>query len=160
MLEHSITFTDLNGNERTEKYYFHYSENELMKMDLDGENGLMDKIRKIAYTEASNIEIIEIFESIIAGAYGVKSPDGLRFVKDEDEIKAMGKLTFKQFTETPAYNKMFLELFGETGMTMVEFLSGVIPKNISDNPDVQKQLKDIKEGNVDVKAVLSGNRNI
>ena len=47
MLKETIKYTDYNGVEREEDFYFNLTEAELVDMDMDENNGLAEKLQKI-----------------------------------------------------------------------------------------------------------------
>ena len=75
--------------------------------------------------------ILEIFKDLVNRSYGVKSPDGRRFMKSPELLR--------EFTETEAYVNLFMELVtdAEAGKA---FLRGVSPAEIVAEMDKQ-QLK-------------------
>lgn len=117
MLKKTITFTDYNGVERTEDFYFNLNEAELTEMQLMKEGGLREWLEKMVKSE-NKVEIMKMFKMIILKAYGEKSADGRRFIKS-DEIS-------ENFTQTEAYNKLFMELVSNES-TMSEFVKGIVP---------------------------------
>lgn len=48
MYAKTITYTDYNGNERTEEFYFNFSTAELAEMELSTKGGLEGEIKYIA----------------------------------------------------------------------------------------------------------------
>ena len=129
MLKKTITFTDYNGVERTEDFYFNLNEAELTEMQLMKEGGLKEWLEKMVKSE-NRVEIMKMFKMIILKAYGEKSSDGRRFIKS-DEIS-------ENFTQTEAYNKLFMELVSNE-TTMSEFVKGIVPSawNKSDAVEVK-----------------------
>lgn len=117
MLKKTITFTDYNGVERTEDFYFNLNEAELTEMQLMKEGGLKEWLEKMIKSE-NKVEIMKMFKMIILKAYGEKSADGRRFIKS-DELS-------ENFTQTEAYNKLFMELVSNE-TTMSEFVKGIVP---------------------------------
>ena len=117
MLKKTITYTDYFGLERTEDFYFHLTEAELMKMQLSSYGGLAEQLKAIIDAKDAPT-IVKIFEDIILGAYGQKSEDGRRFMKSE-EIK-------NGFKETEAYSKLFVELTTDADAA-AKFVNGIIP---------------------------------
>jgi len=117
MLKKQITYTDYNGNQRTEDFHFNLSEAEIMEMELSVSGGLAEMIQKIISTQ-DQPTIIKIFKDVILKAYGEKSPDGKRFIKSEE--LSIG------FAQTEAYSQLFMELSrdAEAGAA---FINGVIP---------------------------------
>lgn len=122
MLTKTITYTDYNGVERTEKFYFNLTEAEVLEMELSKAGGLSDSITKVV--EAKDVPtIIKIFKDLILKAYGVKSDDGRKFIKS-DELR-------NDFAQTEAYSKLFMELAFDADKA-AEFVNGITPKK-SDN---------------------------
>lgn len=117
MLKKTITYTDYNGNERTEDFYFNLSKAEVMEMELGTAGGLAEMIRNIVSAQDAPA-IINVFKEVILKAYGEKSPDGKRFIKSE-EIRTA-------FSQTEAYSNLFMELStdAEAG---AKFVNGIMP---------------------------------
>lgn len=118
MLKKTITYTDFDGNERTEDHYFNLTEAEIQESNLRTPGGIEAKLKKIAQAKDPN-ELVTYFKSFILDAYGVKSEDGRRFIKS-DELKT-------EFSQTGAYNKLFMELTTNTDAA-IAFVQGVIPQ--------------------------------
>lgn len=118
MLMKTITYTDFDGNERTEDHYFNLTEAEIQESNLRTPGGIEAKLKKIVQTKDPN-ELVSYFKSFILDAYGVKSEDGRRFIKS-DELKT-------EFSQTGAYNKLFMELTTNTDAA-IAFVQGVIPQ--------------------------------
>lgn len=117
MLKLTKTFTDYDGNVRTEDFYFNLSKAELMKMEM-GEIGGLEKLLRKIIAEQDNVKIMEYFDDIISRSYGVKSPDGREFVKSPE-------LT-KKFKETEAYSDLFMELCTDAKKA-ADFVNQVLP---------------------------------
>ena len=62
--------------------------------------------------------IIETFKDIILRAYGEKSPDGRRFIKNQEVRDA--------FAQTEAYSNLFMELATDAKAAS-EFVNGIVP---------------------------------
>ena len=67
--------------------------------------------------------IVGIFKDLILKAYGEKSVDGRRFIKN-DEIR-------QAFAQTEAYSKLFMEL-ATNADEAVKFVNGLIPASLRD----------------------------
>lgn len=101
MITKTITYTDYNGVERKEDFYFNLTKAELVEMELTQEGGLADMIKKIVDAN-DTAAIVKIFKELILKAYGEKSPDGKHFMKSEEISTA--------FSHTEAYSELFMEL--------------------------------------------------
>jgi hypothetical protein len=121
MLKKTITYTDYNDKERTEDFYFNLTKAEVMEMEMTTTGGLAEQIAKIvAANDAPSI--IKVFKDLVLKAYGEKSPDGRRFMKNDDIRTA--------FSETEAYSIIFMDLSQNT-QAAVDFVNGIIPPQVS-----------------------------
>lgn len=136
MIKKTITYTDYNGNERTEDFYFNLSKAEVLEMELSTEGGLEEMGKKlIAGKDLPNS--VKIFKDLILKSYGEKSPDGKRFVKSDELSDA--------FSQTEAYSNLFVELATDSDAA-AKFFNGVIPSDLSDAIDnaISKQNENIE----------------
>lgn len=120
MLKKTITYTDYNGVERTEDFYFNFTEAELAEMQMSAEGGLSAMVEKIVQAQ-DQPAIFKLFKDLVLKAYGVKSPDGRRFMKS-DELRA-------DFSQTEAFSILFMEL-GTDADKAAAFVNGVIPQGL------------------------------
>ena len=71
MLSKAITYTDYNGEERTEVFYFNLTKAELAELNLTTKGGLQDVLRKIV--DSKDVpELTKWFKKIILMSYGEK----------------------------------------------------------------------------------------
>lgn len=117
MKKETITYVDFNGIERTEDYYFNLTKTELTKMQMGTAGGLAEMIQRIVAAQDAPA-IMEVFETLILKAYGVKSADGKRFEKS-DALSAA-------FAQSPAYDILFMKLATDADAAS-EFINGIIP---------------------------------
>ena len=117
MLKKTMTFTDYNGVERTENFWFNLSKAEIMEMELGTEGGLAEMIQKIVAAKDAP-SIVKIFKDLILKSYGEKSADGKKFVKSQELSEA--------FSQTEAYSDLFMELATDSDKAS-EFVNGIIP---------------------------------
>ena len=75
MTKETITYTDLNGIQRTEDFYFDLSKPEIVKMQASAKGGYDVQLKSIAASPNGAL-IMEFFENFIKTAYGEKSDDG------------------------------------------------------------------------------------
>lgn len=128
MYKRSITYTDFDGNQRTETFYFNLSKAELTEMALSTEGGLDVYIQKVVESRNS-AEIIRIFKELILKAYGEKSDDGRRFIKHRNGVRLAD-----EFAETEAYSTLFMELATDENRA-VEFFNNIIPQEAPSLPE-------------------------
>lgn len=131
MITKTIPYVDFNGKARTEEFNFHLSKPELLELDASYEGGWVAHVQRIINTN-SNAEIFHTMKDFILRAYGVKTEDGRRFKKIDDN----GTPLSRSFEESPAYEILLMELtLGENaGAAAAEFINGVVPKDMS-NPN-------------------------
>lgn len=118
MYKKTMTFTDYDGNSRTEDFYFNLSKAELIEMELSSEGGLEKLVNKLVAAQDGK-RLIEIFKTIIHKSYGEKSLDGRRFIKSPEILEA--------FIQTEAYSDLFTEL-ATNAEAATEFINNVVPK--------------------------------
>lgn len=118
MIKLTEKYTDYNGVERTEDFYFHLTEAQLMEMELGVTGGLSEKIKKIINTK-DHPTLIKLFKDLVLTSYGVKSDDGRRFIKN-DALST-------EFAQTEAYSQIFMRLAtnDEEGAA---FVNGIVPQ--------------------------------
>lgn len=121
MLKKTIPYTDYNGNQREEDYYFNLSKAEIMEMELSTAGGLAEMIQNVVKAQ-DGPSIMKIFKDIILKAYGEKSPDGKRFIKSEELSTA--------FSQTEAYSVLFMELVTDADAA-AKFINGIIPADVA-----------------------------
>lgn len=121
MLKKTITYTDYNLVERTEDFWFNLSKAEVMEMEMSTTGGLAETIQRIVQAQDAPA-IIKIFKDLVLKAYGVKSPDGKRFIKSEELSTA--------FSQTEAYSQLFMELATDADAA-AKFVNGIIPANMT-----------------------------
>lgn len=134
MLVKRISYTDYNGNQRSEDFYFNLNKGEIFNMQFGTEGGLDKAIQKIIQTEDTP-KIVKIFQDIILNAYGVKSDDGRRFIKSEE--------LSTEFKQTEAYSELLMELVSDEKKA-ADFINALMPKDLAE--EAQKQQK-LLEGN-------------
>lgn len=134
MLKKTTTYIDFMGNQRTEDHYFNLSRSELTKLSLSV-NGGLDKMLEAMIKEQDQAALMDWFEKLILMSYGKRSLDGKRFEKSE-EIS-------REFSQTGAYDQIFMELITGGEQVVADFVAGIIPKDVAEQ---SKQA--IKDGKV------------
>ena len=117
MLKKTVTYTDYDGVERTESFYFNLSEAEIVEMELGTEGGWRERMQRIIDSKDAPT-IMREFKKLIMNSYGIKSDDGRRFIKSDD--------ISRDFVQTEAYNQIFMELVTDA-KAAAEFANGIAP---------------------------------
>lgn len=120
MIKKTVTYKDLNGKERTESFYFHFFESEILEMELSVEGGFAERIQKIIDAKEQT-KLLPIIKKFVLDAYGEKSEDGKQFIKN-DEVRA-------KFSQCPAYSDIFMSLVMNDELA-AEFVNGVVPEEM------------------------------
>lgn len=118
MLKKTITYTDFNGMERSEDFYFNLTKAEVMEMEMSTVGGLSEMIQRIISAQDTP-SIIKVFKDLVLKSYGEKSADGKRFIKTPEITEA--------FSQTEAYSVLFMELATDADAAAA-FVNGIIPK--------------------------------
>ena len=117
MLAKQIKYTDYNGVERNETFYFNLSKAELLQMQFGTVGGMDEYLKKIIETQ-DTVKIMKEFTDLILKSYGVKSDDGKRFIKSEE--------LSTEFSQTEAFTELLMDMVGTEGFA-ADFVSKVMP---------------------------------
>ena len=118
-----MTYKDFNDEERNEDFYFNLTKAEITEMELSTEGGLGATIERI--TKAKDTPaIIKIFKELILKSYGVKSPDGKRFIKSPE--------LSEEFAQTNAYSDLFVALASDS-KEAAAFVNGIMPADVKES---------------------------
>lgn len=135
MFKKKITYTDFDGNSRTEEFLFNMNKAEIVKwMTTDGDYA-MDKVIERLSQERNGKKIMAIFEDLIDRSYGVKSMDGRRFTKNPEVLA--------DFKETEAYSIFFMELCSDT-KAAIDFIMKIVPEDMVN--EIIKAISENSEG--------------
>lgn len=120
MIKETVTYKDFNEEMQTEDLYFHLSKSELVELELGMDGGLGTYLQTLVKSRKTS-ELLAAFKNIISAAYGERSLDGKRFVKNEEKTK--------EFLASPAYDALFMRLVTDEA-AVTEFILGVVPKDL------------------------------
>lgn len=118
MFKDTITYTDYDGNERKETFYFNLTKAEVIFMENSSVEGLFTGYLKRIVELQDNVKIMEEFEKLVRKSYGVKSNDGKRFIKSDE-------LT-EEFLQSEAYSEFILKILGDADYAAA-FINGIMP---------------------------------
>lgn len=121
MYKKTMTYTDYNGIERKEDFYFNLTKAEIMEMEMTTTGGMAEMIQRIVDAQDAPA-IIKIFKDLVLKAYGEKSADGKRFIKSQELSEA--------FAQTEAYSQLFMELATDAKAAS-EFVNAIVPADIA-----------------------------
>lgn len=132
MIQESVTFEDLDGNDVTETFYFHLSKIEMVEREVTADGGsLVDLLEKIV-EEKDNAQLFHHFKEFIAKAVGTRAADGRRFIKTQE-------LT-DYFIQSDAYSELAIKLMSDENYS-AKFISEVVPRSIRENlPEAKKMV--------------------
>lgn len=136
MFKHNIKYTDYNGTERNEVFYFNLSKAELMEMELSTQAGVDEMIRMMIAT-SDNAKIVQTFKNLILKSYGIKSEDGKRFIKSK-ELR-------EQFEQSEAYSEFFMAMIANEDGLQTKFVNGVINGTNVPNMSEEDAVAKLKE---------------
>ena len=149
MLKKTITYEDWNGKTRTEDFYFNLTRVECAELEhgLGPGKTLSGSFQTLM--DNNDIGVVnETLKKLLLTAYGIKSEDGRRFIKN-DEVR-------EAFEQNPAFDQIYMELASNAEYA-ADFLTAIMPSAITEalGPDPKKELLDRANN-----AVESGNLNI
>ena len=123
MLKKTISYTDYDGNQRTEDFYFNLSKAEITEMELSMEGGMRAYIQRIIAAK-SQLELVKLFKDVV-----LKSTDGRLFMKN-DTIRA-------EFEAHPAYSMIYMDLVTDEAKASA-FVNGIMPADMpKQNPAME-----------------------
>lgn len=130
MYAKTIKYEDYNGNTREETFYFNLSKAELIDLEWRTPGGLENYMKHIM-SMMDGQALADTFKMLIEKSYGVKDPEGRRFIKNEQVLK--------NFTETEAYVELYVQLATDD-KAAAEFVNGIFPKEAVEAARKQKEM--------------------
>lgn len=130
MIKKTVTFKDFDGNDRTEDFYFHLTEQELTEWEFSIDGGLSGVLRRI--TQSTDLtKYVEIFKDLLIRSYGVKTPDGRGFIKSKEVLD--------NFIYTQAFSDIYMELATDDKAAS-EFVNGIIPESLRERANAEMKV--------------------
>lgn len=121
MYKMTVNYTDYNGVERKEDHYFNLNKAELIRMEMSISGGFTEQINRIIEAQDAP-SLISIFEDLIQKSYGVKTPDGKGFIKNQKILD--------EFMATEAYSEVYMKLVTDSDEAS-KFVNGIIPADLA-----------------------------
>jgi hypothetical protein len=137
----TIQFENFDGETVSEDLYFHLNIKELQAME-EWPVPLTKRIADLTNTQDGK-KAFELMRDIIEAAYGERSEDGKRFVKNEEVLK--------NFTQGLAYDEVIIK-FIDGSTDLAKFIEGLLPKKV-----FELAKKNAKDSHDEVKKYLVEN---
>lgn len=134
MIKKTVNYSDYNGIERSEDFFFNLNQAELAEMEMSVQGGYSEYVKKIANANDTPT-LAAIFKELLVKAYGERSLDGRSFIKMDEE----GRPLWRKFVQTAAYSELYMELATDT-QAAIDFMNGVIPKNLAEKVKAHPEL--------------------
>lgn len=135
MITRTIPYVDYNGMQRKEKFYFDLSQFEATEIAMELPDGIIEELREDGadstdqntvaihlFEKLGNKGVMDFIKKIVLKSYGVKSPDGRRFIKSEE--------LSREFSQTPAFSAFMMKLMTDDTEAS-SFINGVIPSDFA-----------------------------
>ena len=120
MLRKSISYIDFDGNKAVEEVYFNLNKAELIDLEVMAEKPMSQILEEIGKTPNAR-DVIGLFKLFIDRAYGIKSADGRRFIKNEDILS--------DFKSSEVYSELLWKIVSDANFA-VEFIEGLVPADM------------------------------
>ena len=120
MIKWPVTYTDYNGDVVNEDYYFNLNKAELIQMQFDANGTYAGFIQRIV-DDRDYKSLGKEFRKIILDAYGKKSDDGRRFIKNQEMRD--------EFEQSEAYATIYYDLLSDEDK-MTKFIQGILPADL------------------------------
>ena len=120
MVKKTIKYKDFNGQEREETFFFHLSKANLIAMEAKHRGGLRTYLERIQ-SEQDTEKIWQYLSDIVLMAYGKRSDDGSRHVKNP-QIR-------EEFESSEAFSELLMGLLSDPAGA-AEFINGLIPHDL------------------------------
>jgi hypothetical protein len=123
MLKKIIKYTDYNDLPRTQEFFFYLSKKDLQDLNANYDGGLQGQFNKII-NNYDQKALLVTFEDIVLSAYGLKSEDGTKFIKNE-KVR-------EDFKYSAAYEALFDELTSgdDAADKFADFLKKILPAEL------------------------------
>lgn len=122
MFERKFTYKGFDGKNYEDTWGFYLSKADLLEIQLGTFVGLDALMKRLIETKNGK-EIMAIIKEIILKSVGHTSPDGRKFIRNE-ELR-------EEFLQTDAYSQLFEELVLD-GKKALEFIASAVPQEIGE----------------------------
>lgn len=120
MFKETLTYTNYNDEEVTEDLYFNLSKAELLEMNFEAKGGLENYLKSII--NARDVQTLaKLFKELLLRSYGVKDPEGRKFIKSED--------LRKDFECSIPYEILYTR-YSTDAEAAAKFVNGIMPADL------------------------------
>lgn len=122
MIKETISYEDIDGNNKTMDAYFHLTMREMRQLLKEG---IQEKLEAVTSRKASPGDTFDLIDMLIKASYGKRIEDNgeARFVKNPEATKI--------FMESDAYDSLLSKLMSDDQFA-TRFFTGLVPKALSD----------------------------
>ena len=138
MFERKFKFEGFDGKMYEDTWGFYLSKADLLEIQLGTFVGLDALMKRLIETKNGK-EIMAIVKEIILKAVGHTSPDGRKFLRN-DELR-------EEFQQTDAYSQLFSELVTDPEKVL-DFIFGAVPKEIGEKMREERE-KELASANAE-----------
>ena len=132
MITRTIPYTDYNGIQRKEKFYFDLTQFEATEIAVELPDGIIEELSEDGTNQQQTAihlmeklgrkGVMDFIKKIVLKSYGEKSTDGRRFIKSEE--------LSTEFSQTPAFSAFMMKLMTDDKEAS-SFINGVIPAELT-----------------------------
>ena len=120
MFKETLTYTNYNDEEVTEDLYFNLSKAELLEMNFEAKGGLENYLKSII--NARDVQTLaKLFKELLLRSYGIKDPEGRKFIKSED--------LRKDFECSIPYEILYTR-YSTDAEAAAKFVNGIMPADL------------------------------
>ncbi len=122
MIKWPITYTDYNGEQHVEDFYFNLNKAEIMELNLSANGAYGDYLKRIVDQRDGKAMVGE-FKMLILKSYGEKTDDGRHFIKSDERTQL--------FEQSEAYSELFMQLCTDPE-ACAKFVNGIFPADFAE----------------------------
>ena len=122
MLKKIVKFEDFNGEQQEAEVHFNLTKTELANYYAQFEGGF-DQYFKEAIRRGDIQTVSELMFNFIHLSYGQKSPDGLKFIKTEEDLRL--------FQQTAVYDQICTEVMSDVE-SFLDFVYSIVPRKVAE----------------------------
>lgn len=119
MIKKTIKYEGFDGEEKSDEFYFHFSQAEAMELEL--QYGGLERTLELIQETDDGLRAYHLIKEIVLAAVGHKSPDGKQFVKNES---ISSELEF-----SPAWDELMFDMIANPGEA-AKFMEGMLPAKL------------------------------